>query len=147
MKALFALAGLISGVLLYSLIIYVTGFLAAITFPHGYVSWFGKQHVILALALFDLFVISFPKFFIASVWSVGTLLVFRKHYWLISVFCFLGCVLTQAYWDYRSDFAFNYLVLITGEPWAIPNLISVPCGIFGAGFLVFKFLDDDRSAR
>ena len=64
--------------MLYSLIIYVTGFLAAITFPHGYVSWFGKQHVILALALFDLFVISFPKFFIASVWSVGTLLA-DKH--------------------------------------------------------------------
>ena len=139
MKVLTALAALISGILLYSLIVYVTGYLAAVTFPDGYASWFGKPHVILALAIWDLFVMSLPKFFIALIWNVCTLLVFRNNYWLISTFCLVGCVLTHGYWDYQSNFPIDYLLFITGEPWAIPSLISVPCGIFTAGFLAFKF--------
>ena len=147
MKILWALAALISGVLLYNVVIYATGYLAAIPIPKEYSSWFGKPHVILAFAIFDLFVISLPKFLIALIWSVCTLLVFRKHYWLMSTFCFVGCVMTQVYWDYQSNFAFNYFVFITGEPWAIPNLISVPCGIFAASFFVFKFRHVDRPMR
>jgi hypothetical protein len=147
MKVLTALAALISGILLYSLIVYVSGYLAAVTFPDGYSAWFGKSHVILELVIWDLFVMSLPKFLIALVWSVCTLLVFRKHYWLICSFCLFGCILTQGYWDFQLDFAVDCLAIITGEPWAIPNLASVPCGIFFAGFLVFKFRHVDRPIR
>jgi hypothetical protein len=147
MKILRALAAIMSGILLYSVVIYVTGYLAAIPIPKEYFLWFGKPHVMLALAIFDSLVLALPKFLIALFWSVCTLLIFRKHYLLISTCCIVGCVLTQAYWDYKFDFGFNYVALFTGQPWTILNMLAVPCGIYVAGFILYKLRRVDGLMR
>ncbi|PRC93177.1 hypothetical protein [Solimicrobium silvestre] len=139
MKILSAFVAVISGIVLGNLIIYVSGYLAAIAIPREYFLWFGKPHITMALIIYDAIVMGLPRVIIATIWCVCTILVFRKKYLLlITAWCFGGYVLTQAYWDWKFDFGINYPTLFIQQPWAILSIIAAPCGILFAGIFFYK---------
>src|SRR6266478_450093 len=53
---------LASGFVLYMVVVYLVGFLAAIAIPKAYFEFFGRQHATLALTLLDAATLALPSF-------------------------------------------------------------------------------------
>ena len=139
MKILPAFVAVISGVILCNLIIYVTGYLAAITIPKEYFLWFGKAHITMSLIILDAIIIALPRLITTTFFCICTILILRQHYLFTLLWCFAGYILAQAYWDFKFNLDFDYMTLFVQQPWAILSIIAPPCGILLAGIFFNKF--------
>ena len=136
---LIAVIAFISGVILFNLVVLMLGYLAAIPIPREYFLWFGREHIVTALALEELFLNALPKFIVEFVWTLCTILIFRNRYVLTTAFCFLGYWCAYVYLCWNDDFLVNYLAQVFLQPWYLPGLLADLCGIILAGIGFYKF--------
>ena len=136
---LIAVIAFISGVILFNLVVLMLGYLAAIPIPREYFLWFGREHIVTALALEELFLNALPKFIVEFVWTLCTILIFRNRYVLTTAFCFLGYWCAYMYVCWNDDFLVSHLAQVFLQPWYLPGLLADLCGIILAGIGFYKF--------
>jgi len=136
---LIAIIAFISGLILFNFIVFMLGYLAAIPIPREYFLWFGREHIVTALAVYDLFLNAIPKFIATFVWTLCTILIFRNRYALTTAFCFLGYWCSYVYVCWNDDFVVNHLAQVFLQPPYLPGLLADLCGIILAGIGFYKF--------
>lgn len=139
MKKLLAVAAVLSGYILFEVLEYIVGYLAALAIPREYFLWFGKQHVVLALTIEEAFIIALPMFLLSIIWSIFTNLIFGKNYLLISAACLIGYLLNWSVTIFNTDINFMLVLSTMFQPYYILTTIAVPIGILCAGFVLRKF--------
>lgn len=148
MKRIALITVLISGALLYSLAVYVGGYLAAIAIPSAYFDFFGANKV-LALVVEEAFVYALPIFVLAAVWGYVSIRPLRATHRKATLWCLVGVAAAWLGWTLQTlayfasnpspnQFPLEALALQVLVPpvWALLNLAAVPCGVMFAGWLV-----------
>ena len=141
-------AALASGFVLYMVVVYLVGFLAAIAIPKAYFQFFGRQHATLALTLLDAATLALPSFMLSLAWFWVTLRWIARPPRVAVFWCLGGIALAWLYWQidfvlwYQSHRTQDMSALATmlfntlAPPvWGIPNVLAVPAGLVIAAWM------------
>ena len=134
-----AFAAAVSGFFLVYAAIYIGGILSALAIPNQYFSWFGKQHVTLALSILEMSTFALPIFFFSSAWTISTTLVLRRAHTITPLACLCGFVISWPIWSSYFGFSAQDIFSTSNNPLSILNSFAAPGGILFAAFLLNRF--------
>ena len=136
------------------MIVYVSGYLAAIAIPSAYFQYFGRQHLTLALTIEEAFVVALPLFLLAVGWTYPSLQPMRAHRWNAMLWCLVGLLAARTISGIYAVMAFIEMPVPEGatkypvgafaltlispwnQPWAYLTTLAAPAGIVVAALLV-----------
>ena len=139
---------LASGFVLYMVVVYLVGFLAAIAIPKAYFEFFGRQHAALALTLLDAATLALPSFMLSLAWFWVTLRWIARPPRVAVWWCVGGIAIAWLY--YQVDFVLWYqshrtedmfplatMLFNTVVPpvWGIATVLAVPAGLATAAWM------------
>jgi hypothetical protein len=135
-------AALASGFVIYMVVVYLVGFLAAIAIPKAYFEFFGRQHATLALTLLDAATLALPSFMLSLAWFWVTLRWIARPPRVAVWWCLGGIAIAWLYWQvdfvlwyqsHRTEDMFPLATMLfnTLIPpiWGISTVLAVPAGL------------------
>lgn len=142
-KTFSAAGALISGIILCNAFVYIEGYLAAIAIPREYFSFFGKDHIRIALFILDIFTFALPYCFMGLIWGVLTSLVLRTRLLSASLWSGLGSLLAMVYLMFFDGASASIYMMGLNDPYMLSqflvNTMAGPCGVVVGGYFLFRF--------
>ena len=141
------LFALVSGLIFNPAIVYVGGFLAAITIPKAYFDLFSRSHLWLALTIEEAIIFALPCFLLTLGWTWLTLRTLTPTRWVCLAYAtgvalgWGGLMLDGAIDISKSDYAASMSTLQLAKWMLIPavygvlNTLSLPMGVLVGGAL------------
>lgn len=145
------LAGIAFGFLLFWLLTYVNGYLAAVAIPQEYFAFFGRERLGVGLFFIHLTLHAIPSFLIALVWclAIGCFHIDRPN--RTATLCLLGYLLALSFFMVTAVVEFALLRVEGKVPflvyarqvffpswWATPGVLAVPLAILFAVSLLSR---------